>query len=78
MAWSKQKEKKEKKLKRREVKEKKRKRKAEMDESELDELASDSRLLKKLKKGKVLAPKYKPVLTYYMYITLSCLLLWDL
>ncbi len=49
-----------------------------MDESELDELASDSRLLKKLKKGKVLAPKYKPVLTYYMYITLSCLLLWDL
>ena len=52
--WSKQKAKKERKKKRREIKEMKKKRShAEMNEDELDDLANDMRLIKKLRKGKV-------------------------
>ena len=51
--WSKQKDKKARKLKRREIKEMKRKRKHVFDDNDLDDLAKDARLLKKLKKGKV-------------------------
>ena len=52
-AWSKQKEQKEKKMRRREIKELKRKRKNNLDSSDLQDLEDDTRLLKKLKKGKV-------------------------
>ena len=52
-AWSKQKEQKQKKQRRREIKELKRKRKNDLDAADLEELADDTRLLKKLKKGKV-------------------------
>ena len=52
-AWSKQKEQKEKKMRRREIKELKRKRKNNLDLSDLQDLEDDTRLLKKLKKGKV-------------------------
>lgn len=52
--WSKQKAKKERKKKRREIKEMKKKRShAEMNKDELDDLANDMRLIKKLRKGKV-------------------------
>ena len=52
-SWSKQTERKDRKVQRREVKAKKLKRKIEMNEDELDDLANDARMLKKLKKGKV-------------------------
>lgn len=53
-SWSKNKERHEKKLKRKEYKERKRKRKENaFDEKELDELEKDSRLVKKLKQGKI-------------------------
>ncbi|XP_030830917.1 ATP-dependent RNA helicase DDX55 [Strongylocentrotus purpuratus] len=53
VAWSKNKEQKEKKKERKQKKVAAKKRKQEFDESELNELADDVRLLKKLKKGKI-------------------------
>ena len=51
--------KKERKKKRREIKEMKKKRRhAEMNEDELDDLANDMRLIKKLRKGKVCTSQY--------------------
>ena len=54
VSWSKTMEKKDRKKTRREIKELKRKRKmAELDDDELEDLAKDARLVKKLKTGKV-------------------------
>ncbi|XP_071495241.1 ATP-dependent RNA helicase DDX55-like [Diadema antillarum] len=53
VAWSKNKEKKEKKKDRKQRKEASKKRKQQFDEADLDELADDVRLMKKLKKGKI-------------------------
>ena len=52
--WSKQKEKKERKQRRREIKDRKRKLKEQkLDDDDIDDLNSDVRLMKKLKKRKV-------------------------
>ena len=63
--WSKQKEKKERKQRRREIKDRKRKLKEQkLDDDDIDDLNSDVRLMKKLKKRKVIN---KMIIETYLY-----------
>ena len=72
--WSKQKEKRERKVRRREIKDLKRKRKeARLDDDDIDDLNSDVRLMKKLKKGKVhVLNMYRKIMTSTVTCIPSC------